>query len=135
MEKKFRDMMDELKKVRRQLTEAYIFNGDEGGMPYDEGETQYDDEEGGNPMMRRRPQDDIIHDHPQGEMAQGDSEEEKAMHAQEIIKHEPIIAKIRETAIEGLKKYSEDPTSSIYEFFKKVFLESDKVLVDVGGKK
>jgi hypothetical protein len=58
-----------------------------------------------------------------------------AAHAQEVIEKEPIIAKIRETAIEGLKKYSDHPTSSLYEFFKKVFLESDKVLTDTGGKK
>jgi hypothetical protein len=32
-----------------------------------------------------------------------------------------------------LRKYAEDPTSSIYEFFKKVFLESDKVLTDDGS--
>ena len=58
-----------------------------------------------------------------------------AMHAQEVIQHEPIIGKIRETAIEGLKKYADHPTSSLYEFFKKVFLESDKVLTDTGNKK
>ena len=68
-------------------------------------------------------------------MGQGNSEEEIAMHAQEIIQHEPIIGKIRETAIEGLKKYADHPTSSLYEFFKKVFLESDKVLTDTGNKK
>ena len=68
-------------------------------------------------------------------IGQGDSEEEVAMHAQEVIQHEPIIGKIRETAIEGLKKYADHPTSSLYEFFKKVFLESDKVLTDTGGKK
>ena len=131
MSKKLNNIIDELNEVRKHLTEAYIFNGDEGGeMPYgDEGDGMpYDDERG--MVGNDRPQHMMMHDHPQE-----DSEEEKAMHAQEIIKHEPIIAKIRETAIEGLKKYSEDPTSSIYEFFKKVFLESDKVLVDVGGKK
>ena len=57
------------------------------------------------------------------------------MHAQEVIQHEPIIGKIRETAIEGLKKYADHPTSSLYEFFKKVFLESDKVLTDTNNKK
>jgi hypothetical protein len=54
------------------------------------------------------------------------------MHAQEVIKHEPIVAKIRETAIEGLKKYSDNPTSSLYEYFKSVFLDSDKLLTGKG---
>ena len=63
------------------------------------------------------------------------SAEEQAMHAQEIIQHEPIIGKIRETAIEGLKKYSDHPTSEIYNFFKKVFLDADKVLTSDGKGK
>ena len=63
------------------------------------------------------------------------SAEEEDMHAQEVIQHEPIIGKIREIAIEGLRKYADHPTSSIYEFMKKVFLEADKVLSDNDGKK
>lgn len=107
----FKNIMEELGEIKMQLTEDFMFN---------EAEPQY--AEGGENM-------------PQGEQPQqGESEEEKAMHAQEVVQHEPIIAKIRETAIEGLKKYSQNPTSSIYGFFKKVFLESDKVLTDDGGK-
>ena len=64
----------------------------------------------------------------------GESEEEKAMHAQEIVRHEPIIAKIRETAIEGIKKYSDNPTSVLYTFFKKVFLDADKTLTGGDNK-
>ena len=93
----------------------------------------------GNPMQghmnQEQPDPALVQQNPQAMMGQGDSEEEIAMHAQEVIQHEPIIGKIRETAIEGLKKYSDHPTSSLYEFFKKVFLESDKVLTDTGGKK
>ena len=63
----------------------------------------------------------------------GESEEEKAIQAQQVIRHEPIIGKIREVAIEGLKKYSDDPTNPAYEFFKKVFLDADKVIT--GGSK
>ena len=77
----------------------------------------------------------MVQPHGNGGQEEVNSEEEVAMHAQEVIQHEPIIGKIRETAIEGLKKYSEHPTSSLYEFFKKVFLESDKVLTDTGAKK
>lgn len=119
MDKKFKEMMDELKVVRKQLNEAYMFDDEESVNPYeDEG------------MMNHEGEGMVNH-----EVEQGESEEEKAMHAQEVVKHEPIIAKIRETAIEGLRKYSDNPTSEIYTFFKKVFLESDKVLVDGSNKK
>lgn len=119
-----REMMKDLRDTSRYLTEAYIFD-DEEETPMGDyegyGDEEYDEQQ---PM-----------EHPQGQQMQGDgsSEEEKAMHAQEIIRHEPIIGKIRETAIEGLKKYSDNPTSEIYEFFKKVFLDADKVLVNAGG--
>ncbi len=119
MKKDFNLILEELKELKTQLSEDYIFNdgGEEGLMPQQEEDPS---------MMQQQPQQ---------VMGQGDSEEEVAMHAQEVIQHEPIIGKIRETAIEGLKKYADHPTSSLYEFFKKVFLESDKVLTDSGTKK
>lgn len=120
MKKNFNNVIEELKTIRKQLTEDYIFNGEEGMMDDGMGMGQE-----GDPSMAQQQQ----------MMGQGDSEEEIAMHAQEVIQHEPIIGKIRETAIEGLKKYADHPTSSLYEFFKKVFLESDKVLTDTGNKK
>ena len=109
--KNYKDLLKEFKEVKKQLNEHYFFN--EKDMPVGDGEIPY---EGEAP-----------------DMEEGDSAEEQAMHAQEVVQHEPIIGKIRETAIEGLKKYSDNPTSDIYLFFKKVFLESDKVLTD-GGK-
>lgn len=126
MEKNFKTVLSELKSLKAQLTEDYIFNGEDGVM--DDGMSQ---EMG----MEQQPDPQMIQQQPQQMMGQGDSEEEIAMHAQEVIQHEPIIGKIRETAIEGLKKYADHPTSSLYEFFKKVFLESDKVLTDTGNKK
>ena len=90
---------------------------------YQGGDEQIEQEE---PMQQEAPQEQV---------GDGESAEEVAMHAQDVIQHEPIIGKIRETAIEGLKKYADNPTSSLYEFFKKVFLESDKVLTDTGSKK
>ena len=118
MEKKdIKSLVEELNQLKTQLSEAYIFNGEEG-VPGEQPSPQM--------MMQQN---------PQMMMGQGDSEEEIAMHAQEVIQHEPIIGKIRETAIEGLKKYADHPTSSLYEFFKKVFLESDKVLTDTGNKR
>ena len=111
MKKNFRQILREFNELKSQLSQDYF--ADEEPM---------DDE-----MMERG--------YDERDMPEGDSEEEKAMHAQDVIQHEPIIGKIRETAIEGLKKYSDHPTSSLYAFFKKVFLESDKVLTDDGSKK
>jgi len=124
-EKDIKNIVEELKVLKTQLSEDYLFNGDEGAM---------EDPQGMGEQMP--PQDPLMmQQQPQQMMGNGDSEEEIAMHAQEVIQHEPIIGKIRETAIEGLKKYADHPTSSLYEFFKKVFLESDKVLTDTGNKK
>ena len=130
MKKDFKSILNELKSLKTQLTEDYIFNGEDGMMD-DGGMGQEMGMEGGE-----QPDPIMVQQQPQQQMmGQGDSEEEIAMHAQEVIQHEPIIGKIRETAIEGLKKYADHPTSSLYEFFKKVFLESDKVLTDTGNKK
>ena len=127
MSKFVNELLKDLKRTSKYLTEDYIFNDEEGPMgPEDMEDEEMYGERGDDPrMMQQQPQQ------PQ----QGDDNAEaQAMHAQEVIKHEPIIGKIRETAIEGLKKYSDNPTSKLYEFFKKVFLESDKVLTDTGSK-
>ena len=121
MDKNLKKLIAELNAVRGQLKEDY-FKGDEVSM---EGEPE---------MGQEGPDPSLIQQRHQQMAGEGDSEEEIEMHAQEVIQHEPIIGKIRETAIEGLKKYSDHPTSSLYEFFKKVFLESDKVLTDTGKK-
>ena len=125
-DKKFKTILEELNYLKTQLSEDYIFGDDEGAMEDPNAMGQMPPQEGPDPTMVQQPQQ---------MMGNGDSEEEIAMHAQEVIQHEPIIGKIRETAIEGLKKYADHPTSSLYEFFKKVFLESDKVLTDTGNKK
>ena len=121
------NLMEDLKKTSQYLTEVYDFD-DEEEMYGSEGE-------GMEPGMGEEPNPALVGQQQQGVNPQMQSEEEAAMHAQEVIQHEPIIGKIRETAIEGLKKYADHPTSSLYEFFKKVFLESDKVLTDSGNGK
>jgi hypothetical protein len=134
MDNKTKKLIEELNQLKGQLSERFIF-GDEGGQEQQMGghpDMQHEHPEmGGNDQ----PDPSLVQPQPQQQMMQGNSEEEIAMHAQEIIQHEPIIGKIRETAIEGLKKYADHPTSAIYEFFKKVFLESDKVLTDTGNKR
>jgi len=127
MSKFVNDLLRDLKRTSKYLKEDYIFDDMEGQM----GPEGMEDEMGGG----RRPMHDPTEMQGQQSSNGGDDNAEvQAMHAQEVIKHEPIIAKIRETAIDGLKKYSDNPTSKLYEFFKKVFLESDKVLTDTGSK-
>ena len=130
MEKNFKNVLEELKSLKAQLTEDYIFNGEDGMMDDGMGAEM-------SPEMgaEQQPDPSMVRPKQQQMMGQGDSEEEIAMHAQEVIQHEPIIGKIRETAIEGLKKYADHPTSEIYNFFKKVFLDSDKVLTGEGKGK
>lgn len=101
-----RSILDDLRTTSRFLTEDYIF-GDEN-----------DDMESGSAPLGRN-----------GDKFRYDGDE-ASTRAQYIVRREPIILKIRETAIDGLKKYAEDPTSPIYGFFKKIFLESDKLLSD-----
>ena len=139
MKRKSKDikvLIEELSQIKKQLSEDYMFGGDEGIMQDPQGMERDPRMMGGEGAMQDEPDPSMVQPQQQQQMmGQGDSEEEIAMHAQEVIKHEPIIGKIRETAIEGLKKYADHPTSSLYEFFKKVFLESDKVLTDTGNKK
>lgn len=110
--KDFKNILEELKSLKTQLSEDYIFN---------------DENEMGSEM---EPQEVVREPHKMD--GQGGSEEEIAMHAQEIIEHEPIVGKIRETAIEGLRKYASHPTSELYLYFKSVFLDSDKLLTGKG---
>ena len=124
MDKNFKKLLAELKVIKGQLKEDY-FQGEEGPMPGEEEMAMGGAEQPDPSMVQQQPE--IPHEESEEAVV--------AAHAQEVIEKEPIIAKIRETAIEGLKKYSDHPTSSLYEFFKKVFLESDKVLTDTGGKK
>lgn len=136
------DLLKTLNQTKKYLNEAYIFEDDyegedyEGGQGYDEGgygeEAPY---EGGQGYDEGGYGDEMPYEGGHEGGGEVESEEEKKMHAEEIVKHEPIIGKIREIAIDGLKKYANHPTSDIYEFFKKVFLESDKVLTDTGASK
>ena len=98
-DKKFNSIIEELNHLKKQLSEDYFFGDEEGGMQGPNAMGQQMPQEGPDPSLVQPQQQQMM-------MGQGDSEEEIAMHAQEVIQHEPIIGKIRETAIEGLKKYS-----------------------------
>ena len=122
----FNQLMAEWDTIKKDLKEAYIFDDDMGGgegMPPQEGE--------GMGM----PQDGMgMQQQPQGN-SEGDSEEEKALHMQQVAQHEPIIMKMREIALEGLQKYADQPFSPLYTFFRDAFLDTDKVLTDGSNKK
>lgn len=133
MKKDIKTLVEELNSLKAQLSEDYLFEGEWGNQMM--GQQPQMGMPGAGQIHSEQPDPSLVQPQQQMMMGQGDSEEEIAMHAQEVIQHEPIIGKIRETAIEGLKKYADHPTSSLYEFFKKVFLESDKVLTDTGNKK
>ena len=123
MSKFVEKIMNDLEDTSRILKEAYVFDDEETPMN-GEGDMQHGMMHGENDVNP-----EMMHGEGGGE---GESAEEEAMHAQEVIQHEPIVGKIRETAIEGLKKYADHPTSSLYTYFKSVFLDSDKLLT---GKK
>ena len=106
MGKGIRELLDEMSKVRKQLSEEYIFNGEEEMGPEAQDAEVVDGEQ---PQQEEEPQ-------------------------QMGVQVEPVILKMREIAIEGLKKYADDPLSPIYIFLKKVFLEADKVITDGGSK-
>jgi hypothetical protein len=130
--KDIKTLVEELNTLKKQLSEDYLFEGDWRNQMMGQQPQQGMEGDG---VYSEQPDPSLVKPQQQMMMGQGDSEEEIAMHAQEVIQHEPIIGKIRETAIEGLKKYADHPTSSLYEFFKKVFLEADKVLTDTGNKR
>ena len=99
----------------KKMNEGIVFDAAEGIHP----------EMGGEPA----PEGGV----PNGEQQSvEDAEANQAAHAQELIQHEPIVGKIREVAIEGLKKYSDNPTSELYLYFKSVFLDSDKLITGKG---
>ena len=124
-----KNLLKDLEHTSKYLTEAYIFDGQEGA-PDAPGMQEQPHMDADPTMQQQQPQ---MAQQTAPDAAQ--SAEEQAMHAQEVIQHEPIVGKIRETAIDGLKKYADHPSSEIYAFFKDVFLSSDKLLTGKGGKK
>ena len=77
------------------------------------------------------PQDDMQQEEmPRGEMGM---DEEIPRHNREmgatasIAQIDERIAKIREICLDGLKEFAEDVNSMQYGFFKKTFLEADKI--------
>ena len=120
----YRETLKEMKTLAgymKKMNEDY-FMDDEMGGPVDGPET---------PEQMHVPQGETMQ--PQQEVDPKAQEDvQKIDHANQVLQQEPIIGKIREIAIDGLKKYSDQPTSENYEFFKSVFLSSDKLLTNKG---
>ena len=114
--KNFKEVLNEMKQVAESMksfNEAYIFDDEEPGMgPQPEPQV---------PM--------------QGETGVDDKKMQGIVNAQTILQQEPIIGKIRDIAIEGLKKYADNPLSEKYKFFKSVYLDSDKLFTNSEGGK
>ena len=45
-----------------------------------------------------------------------------------------VVNQIRALALQGIQKYAEDVTSPLYEFFKKIWAECDKLITDAAKK-
>lgn len=95
-----RETINEMRKISRLMREGYLYDEE---MPQDEA-----------PMGEEPMEED-----PRGEGGMSTS--------QQISQFDERIAKIREICLDGLKEYAEDVNSAQYGFFKKTFLEADKV--------
>ena len=86
-----KDLLNDLKNTSKYLSEAYIFD-DHAEVPGEPGvgPEGYAEPQGVDPTIPQQ--------QPQAAQ-QGDSAEEQAMHAQEVIKHEPIIGRIRDIVV------------------------------------
>lgn len=124
----YKETLKEMKTLAgymKKMNEDY-FMDDEMGGPVDGPEA---------PEQMHAPQGEAMQPQPQQEVdpkAQEDAE--KINHANQVLQEEPIIGKIREVAIDGLKKYADQPTNPVYLFLKKTFLEVDKLLTGEGNK-
>lgn len=99
-----RSLIESITVYRKPLKEAGIFGND-----VDRG-------------MESRP--DMGHQRPEIGMDR-ESDEPKS---EDLSKNDPLIAKIRSGALEGLKRYADDVDGELYGFFKKVFLLCDKAV-------
>lgn len=110
--KKFiKNLLEDIDKTSKKLNESYILN----------------DEDSLDELA-----DDQLADAEDAEIESDDNIEtvpaETEITDDNTFKQEPNISAIREAALDGLKKYSNDVDSEMYIFFKKIYLESDKIL-------
>lgn len=110
--KKFiKNLLEDIDKTSKKLNESYILN----------------DEDSLDELA-----DDQLADAEDAEIESDDNIEtvpaETEITDDNTFKQEPNISAIREAALDGLKKYSNDVDSEMYIFFKKIYLESDKIV-------
>jgi hypothetical protein len=91
-------------------------------------------------MQQQMPSEDEYDE----EMPQDDNEDEMDMdsNTESIdLDDNQVVNQLRKLALKGIQKYSEDVTSPLYEFYKKIWAECDKLITDaakkqeIGGKK
>ena len=110
--KKFiKNLLEDIDKTSKKLNESYILN----------------DEDSLDELA-----DDQLADAEDSEIEPDDNIEavpaETEITDDNTFKQDPNISAIREAALDGLKKYSNDVDSEMYIFFKKIYLESDKIV-------
>lgn len=110
--KKFiKNLLEDIDKTSKKLNESYILN----------------DEDSLDELA-----DDQLADAEDAEIESDDNIEtvpaETEITDDNTFKQDPNISAIREAALDGLKKYSNDVDSEMYIFFKKIYLESDKIV-------
>lgn len=104
--KKMKNLIEDMNKAMAVLSEAYMMN-DEDDYGYDE---EYDDEGLMGPQE------------PHGQEPQEGEDEGVNLAAKD-----KRIIQMRELALQGLQDYADDVTNPFYEFYKKVWLETDKM--------
>src|SRR5574344_1614743 len=110
--KKFiKNLLEDIDKTSKKLNESYILN----------------DEDSLDELA-----DDQLADAEDAEIESDDNIEtvpaETEITDDNTFKQDPNISAIREAALDGLKKYSNDVDSEMYIFFKKIYLETDKIV-------
>lgn len=90
----FRNMLKEFKTLRHQLSEDYVFNGEDDDYGY-----------GDEDMMQQQDPRMNMQQHMGDEDQEGgnESDEEKAVEAQETLQHEPIIGKSERLQLKALR--------------------------------
>lgn len=114
MKKITSNLANELNHYKKLLKESYVFDNNDPSeyeeQPYfEDDENDYDE----RPMRNQEETEENV------PLEMDDNE---------------VVNKIRSLALKGIQKYSEEVTSPLYEFFKKIWAECDKLITDAAKK-
>ncbi len=107
-----------LRDINNILEESYNINGSDEEIPQD-GIMEKDTE----PLPEENPEE------------QGDDIEDIDFTKSSIMDDDnQAINNIRKLALQGIEKYADDVTNPIYDFYKKIWVECDKLITDAAKK-